>query len=163
MAIEIRKANLDDIPLIRTLSENIWKNHYITIISMEQIEYMLAKMYSNEKLSEEISNPAYSYELVLVDGHAAGYIAISDDSENNFMLHKFYILQEQRFKGLGEKVFNLVFDKLNYSQIKLCVNRQNFKSVNFYFKMGFKIAAVIDNHFGDGYYMNDFIMIMKRN
>ncbi len=27
--------------------------------------------------------------------------------------------------------------------------------------MGFKIADVIDNHFGEGYYMNDFFMVKK--
>jgi diamine N-acetyltransferase len=161
MKVELKKASLSDISIIRQLSETIWKKHYTSIISMEQIEYMLAKMYSVEQLSTEISSPAFSYYLVVVDGIVSGYISVSKDNALNYFLNKFYILQEQQFKGLGEKVFQLVFDNLRYSSIQLFVNRQNFKSVNFYFKMGFRIQDVVDNHIGDGYYMNDFIMLKK--
>jgi RimJ/RimL family protein N-acetyltransferase len=47
--------------------------------------------------------------------------------------------------------------------IKLTVNRQNFKSINFYFKNGFKIEKVEDFDIGNGYWMNDFIMVKKNN
>ena len=161
MKVELKKACLSDISIIRQLSETIWKKHYTSIISMEQIEYMLAKMYSVEQLSAEINSSSYSYYLVVVDGKFSGFMAISIDTPLNYLLHKFYILQEQQFKGLGEKVFHLVFDHLRFNSIQLFVNRQNFKSINFYFKMGFRINDVVDNHIGDGYYMNDFIMVMK--
>ena len=156
MQVEIRKATIADIPIIRELSETIWKRHYIEIISMQQIEYMLDKMYSVKKLEEEINHADYTYFIAFVNNELAGYIAISSSDKKNFMLHKFYILAEKRFKGIGEKVFNLVFQ--SFDSISLFVNRQNYKSVNFYFKMGFKIADVIDNNIGDGYFMNDFIM-----
>ena len=162
MKIEIKKAQLADIPLIQQLSENIWKQHYINIISMEQINYMLGKMYSTEQLTAELNNPEYEYHLALVDDKACGYMAISKHNENEYLLHKFYILEAARFKGLGEKIFHLVFDGRTYNKIQLFVNRQNFKSVNFYFKMGFRISVVIDNHFGEGYYMNDFIMLKRK-
>jgi ribosomal protein S18 acetylase RimI-like enzyme len=163
MNITLRKAELADIPLIRELSETIWKKHYISIISMEQIEYMLAKMYSEEKLKAEINMPNYSYFLAISDEQACGYLAISAEADGKLVLHKFYILQAKQHQGMGEKIFKLVFEQRDYSEIHLFVNRQNYKSVNFYFKMGFKIAEVVDNHFGDGYYMNDFSMIKKRD
>ena len=159
MNIEIKKATTADIPLIRKLSETIWKDHYTSIISLEQIEYMLDKMYSPENLREEINTPRYEYHLAMLDGKPGGYMAISSESEVNFMLNKFYILNQHRFKGFGELVFNLVFKGKGFRKIELFVNRQNFKSINFYFKMGFKIAGVVDNHIGKGYYMNDFIMV----
>lgn len=162
MNIKIKSAEVTDIPLIQELSRNIWKTHYITIISMEQINYMLDKMYAQKQLEEELNNPDYFYYLAFLNQKVCGYMAISKSNENEYLLHKFYILEEARFKGLGEKIFNLVFEKRNYSQIQLYVNRQNFKSVNFYFKLGFRISAVIDNHFGEGYYMNDFIMIKRK-
>ena len=156
MQVEIRKATIADIPIIRELSETIWKRHYIEIISIQQIEYMLDKMYSVKKLEEEINHTDYAYFIAFVNNELAGYIAISSSDKKNFMLHKFYILAEKRFKGIGERVFNLVFQSSD--SISLFVNRQNYKSVNFYFKMGFKIDDVIDNNIGDGYFMNDFIM-----
>jgi len=47
--------------------------------------------------------------------------------------------------------------------ITLQVNRQNYKSVNFYFSVGFKIIQVADFDIGEGWQMNDFIMEWKRN
>ncbi|MBK9480002.1 MAG: GNAT family N-acetyltransferase [Bacteroidetes bacterium] len=161
MNIELKKATADEIPLIQQLSESIWRQHYIDIISKQQIEYMLAKMYSTEKLQQEINSDLHTYFIAYLKDKPLGYIAISKESDNKIMLNKFYLLQEQRFHGLGKKIFELVFSNYPQSDIQLFVNRQNFKSVNFYFKMGFKIADVIDNHFGEGYYMNDFFMVKK--
>lgn len=161
MNIELKKATPEDIQLIQQLSESIWKQHYIDIISMQQIEYMLKKMYSTEKLLEEINSTKHNYFIAYLNDKPLGYIAISKESDNKIMLNKFYLLQEKRFHGLGKKIFDLVFSNYPKAEVQLFVNRQNFKSVNFYFKMGFKIAEVVDNHFGDGYYMNDFFMVKK--
>ena len=46
--------------------------------------------------------------------------------------------------------------------VRLTVNRQNFKSVNFYFKNGFTIERVADFDIGNGYVMNDFVMMWKK-
>lgn len=161
MNIELKRATPEDIQLIQQLSESIWKQHYIDIISMQQIEYMLKKMYSTEKLLQEINSAQHNYFIAYLNDKPLGYIAISKESDNKIMLNKFYLLQEQRFHGLGKKIFDLVFSNYPKAEVQLFVNRQNFKSVNFYFKMGFKITEVVDNHFGDGYYMNDFFMVKK--
>ena len=47
--------------------------------------------------------------------------------------------------------------------MRLFVNRENFKSINFYFKTGFIIEKIIDQPIGENFYMNDFIMIKKYN
>jgi hypothetical protein len=41
------------------------------------------------------------------------------------------------------------------------VNRQNYKAINFYFKLGFKIQTVADFDIGNGYVMNDFVMVFE--
>ena len=46
-------------------------------------------------------------------------------------------------------------------KLRLTVNRQNFKSINFYFKNGFKIDHVEDFDIGNGYVMNDFVMLWE--
>ena len=158
IAFQITKAGIDDIPLIQQLSHVIWNKHYPEIISRDQIDYMLNKMYGTERLSKEISNPAYSYYLIHLQEQSIGYLAISENGVSSYMLHKFYLLQTQQAKGLGEQIFKAIFEPLKPKEIRLFVNRQNFKSVNFYFKMGFKICETVDNHFGAGYYMNDFVM-----
>jgi hypothetical protein len=43
----------------------------------------------------------------------------------------------------------------------LTVNRKNYKAINFYFKNGFTIKEIADFDIGNGFFMNDFIMIKK--
>jgi hypothetical protein len=61
-APQILPATEADLPAIATLAGVIWRAHYPGIISSEQIEYMLAKMYSLGTLREEISLRAIRYE-----------------------------------------------------------------------------------------------------
>ena len=46
MDLKFRKAEKSDVQLIAQLADSIWRKHYITIITMEQIDYMLDLMYS---------------------------------------------------------------------------------------------------------------------
>ena len=73
-------------------------------------------------------------------------------------MHKFYIDQDLANNGLGTQVLQKLESLLPIKTITLTVNRQNFKSINFYFKNGFKIESVEDFNIGDGYFMNDFVM-----
>ena len=98
--------------------------------------------------------------MITVDDatQACGYLAIGKKEEGAYYLQKFYI--DQRGKGIGAKVFQMVLDKYPDLQIlRLNVNRRNIKSVNFYFKMGFKIESVMDLQVGDRFIMDDFVMV----
>ena len=61
--MEILKAELTDLPRIAVLAEKIWKEYYTTIISMEQINYMLEWMYSTPVLSQQQQNGHEFYLL----------------------------------------------------------------------------------------------------
>ena len=62
-----------------------------------------------------------------------------------------------------ENSFLLLLDLFpDLNTMRLTVNRSNFKSINFYFKLGFIIEEVKDFDIGNNYFMNDFIMIYKR-
>ena len=73
-------------------------------------------------------------------------------------------MPEFQGKSVGSKCLNLLEVAINqnskssFNCFKLTVNRQNFKSINFYFKNGFTIESVADFDIGNGYVMNDFIM-----
>jgi len=153
-----------DFAIVEKLARIIWDKHYITIISQQQIDFMLGKMYSFEALKKQTEEGHELYLIVSDNGEEIGFISISSDSEKNFWLHKFYVLQQKQHTGIGTLVFNKVFKELYQpNSIRLNVNRQNFKSINFYFKLGFKIEKVNDLEVGGGYFMNDFIMIYTQN
>lgn len=158
MKITFRQAEIPDIPLISQLAHRIWKKHYTGIISLEQINYMLEKMYSQEKLLQEI-NQGIVFTLVYKNNKPLGYISISTNDNKTYVLHKFYIEVNNHREGLGSQFFLFALKQLeNPETIKLTVNRMNFKAINFYFKNGFIIKEAVDFDIGKGFFMNDFAM-----
>jgi diamine N-acetyltransferase len=161
MELAFKTAKEQDIPIISALADKIWRIHYPTLITIEQIEYMLGKMYSAESLKEQM-NEGHMFSLVYVNNAPAGYISVSTKDDKNYFLHKFYVQVEEHGKGIGSQLFQHILNQLKHAEsIELTVNRKNIKAINFYFKMGFIIQKTADFDIGNGYFMNDFVMIKK--
>ncbi|MCE3280553.1 MAG: family N-acetyltransferase [Bacteroidetes bacterium] len=156
-----KKAGLSDVNTIYALAEKIWRKHYRSIISLEQIDYMLNKMYSAESLSEQMQQ-GQQFTLVYSNNTPVGYISISTKDQRNYFLHKFYIETTEQSRGIGTYLLEYIINSLETPEtIELTVNRKNYTAINFYFKNGFVIKEVADFDIGNGYFMNDFVMIKK--
>lgn len=162
--VQLIKARTEDIPLIAELANTIWHQHYPAIISMEQINYMLDMMYSIESLNTQMNIKGHEFYFIKQEDKKIGFIAVSkiDKVDSGYFIHKFYLDQTLAGKGTGTLAHNELIKLLNPSHISLTVNRQNYKSINFYFKNGFKIDRVEDFDIGNGYVMNDFVMTYKK-
>jgi len=161
MNLTYKKATAADVPTIAALAETIWKKHYISIISMEQIEYMLQKMYSAESLLKQMEE-GQAFTLAYLGDMPVAYISLSTNDHANYFIHKFYVDTTEQAKGIGTQLLEQVLKTLRTAKtIELTVNRKNYKSINFYFKNGFVIKDVADFDIGNNYFMNDFIMIKK--
>ena len=159
----LKPATENDFATIENLARIIWDKHYVPIIGKEQVDYMLGRMYSRQALKEQ-TGEGQKFHLVINENKETGFISVSTKDDKNYFLHKFYILLEKQNKGLGTKVFKEVFENIYPTQsIQLTVNRKNYRSINFYFKLGFKIEQVADFDIGNGYFMNDFVMVWKKN
>jgi diamine N-acetyltransferase len=157
--IKFKKAELSDIPIIHELAEKIWRKHYPDIISNEQIDYMLLKMYSQNSLKEQFEE-GHQFMMILMDDKPLGYLSFSNKGGGNYFLHKFYIDTGQHRKGLGKLLFDFSFSKIpDIKTIRLTVNRKNYTAINYYFKNGFNIEEVKDFDIGNGFMMNDFVMV----
>ncbi len=152
-----------DIPTIRDLAHRIWWAHYPGIISTGQIEYMLGWMYSAETLEAQMVEKGYQFWLIGYAGAPAGFIAVSREGESDYFMHKFYLDTSRQGKGIGTSAFHGLLDRYpGLRTLRLTVNRQNFKSINFYFKIGFVIEKCVDIPIGQGFVMNDFQMRFDR-
>ena len=159
MNLTFKKTDEHHIPIIAHLADVIWKKHYTTIITMEQIVFMLNEMYSPTALLQQM-NEGHQFTLVYANEIPVGYISISTKDGKNYFIHKFYVDVNAHRKGIGSQLFEHVLTHLPQAQtIELAVNRINYKAINFYFKMGFTIKHSFDLHIGNGFYMNDFMMI----
>lgn len=162
--LSFRKALLADIPTIRTLAEKSWWHHYPSIISEEQIRYMLNLMYGTDALQEQLGTGQDFYLFGKEESNPQGFISLSKLEDNEAFLHKFYISPDAQGKGLGAAAFErLLRENPGITCIRLTVNRQNFKSINFYFKLGFHIERVADFEIGNNFVMNDFVMKWNAN
>lgn len=157
--IQLILAKETDTDTIAGLAHQIWNEHYVAIVGQEQVNYMLNKMYSKQSLMDQINIKKHLFYLIQTKGQYVGFISISSENNSDFFLHKFYINQQQSNSGIGTRVLNQMIDLVNPKTLTLTVNRQNFKSINFYFKNHFKIDRVEDFDIGNGYEMNDFVMV----
>lgn len=160
--INLVKAGINDVGLIERLAHDIWHEYYPSIISINQIEYMLNRMYSKESLIEQMTKNNDVFYIIHINHQPQGFISITKTGEGAYFLNKFYILQTTAAKGKGTRAFKQLLSILEPDSIKLTVNRQNYKSINFYFKNGFVIESVADFDIGNGFVMNDFVMVWKK-
>ena len=158
----LRPATSDDIPLLSELAHRIWLAHYPDIIGMEQVEYMLQLLYSPEALCQQMETGAQVFRMLENDGIVVGYLTVTDRGEGQYFLNKFYLDNGQRGQGLGIMAFDLLLAQYpGLEELRLTVNRQNFKSINFYFKIGFHIEQCVNLPIGQGFVMEDFQMLWR--
>src|SRR5690349_3958812 len=72
--LKIRTATTADIPLLRSLADHIWRQCYPGIITVEQIDFMLTWMYSEEQIRKEMES-GIRWEIAEVGGEAIGFMA----------------------------------------------------------------------------------------
>lgn len=162
MNLQLVLATDENISSIQTMADEIWRDHYPEIIGMEQVEYMLGRFYSREGMLQQMRDGQQFYRVML-DGQPKGFLAIEARGEGNYFLNKLYIDTREQGRGLGQAIWqNLLLLLSDLREMRLQVNRQNYKAINFYFKVGFVIERVADFDIGDGYFMNDFVMLYRR-
>jgi diamine N-acetyltransferase len=163
MKLSFKEIKSDsEIKKLSLLASKIWNAYYPDIIGQKQVDYMLGKMYSEESLRKQINYERHYFIGAYLNEQMAGFISYSKTNEEDFFLHKLYVNTETHSKGIGRALFDYVFGNRNFKTIRLTVNRQNIKAINFYFKKGFVIEKIIDMDIGEGYMMNDFVMVFKK-
>jgi ribosomal protein S18 acetylase RimI-like enzyme len=159
--MEIRKAGLEDFDVINNLAVRTWYPSYASILSDEQVKYMLDLFYSHKAIAVQIADKGHQFLLLADGGTYVGFASYElNYSSGTAKLHKLYVLPETQGKGAGrllvEKIEAIAKENGN-TRILLNVNRFN-AAVNFYLKAGFTKIAEEDISIGNGYLMEDFIM-----
>lgn len=160
MNLSFRPALDSDALLIHTLANKIWHEHYPSIISREQINFMLSDRYSQEAILNGMKT-GESFFLAFVGEEAVAYASVELQKDSLF-LSKFYVDVSKHRQGIGMKFLDYILSQTDSTlPMRLQVNRQNIKAINFYFKAGFTIEKAADFDIGSGFFMNDFVMVRK--
>jgi ribosomal protein S18 acetylase RimI-like enzyme len=161
--ITLRLATSEDAPAIQQVAETTWPISYTGVISPEQIRYMLNLMYSQLKITAAIRDPKQAFWLAEENGAVLGFCGIEHGyPETGFTrIHKLYVLPDTQGSGIGKILIQHAEKearKQGNKKLHLNVNKKN-KAVGFYQKHGFITdhEEVID--IGNGYVMDDFVMV----
>lgn len=160
-------GKLDNIPVIANIAQQTWNIAYKNILTIEQINYMLEMMYSNNALTEQMTK--LNHHFLLIKDEPAnlfiGFVSfeLNYKNSNKTKLHKLYVLPEYHGKGLGQILIDEVIQRARNNKnqfVNLNVNRNN-KAKNFYEHMGFTISGKEDIDIGNGFLMEDYILEFK--
>jgi N-acetylglutamate synthase-like GNAT family acetyltransferase len=152
----LRKATLEDIPLIQEIAEEAWRPTYGHILTEEQTLYMIPLMYNTELISGQI----HLFSMLEDDGVAIGYCAFEKTSETDGKLHKLYLRPSVKLKGAGSFIIEQISHQarlMGLTSIYLNVNKHN-SAVEFYLKKGFIKDHEMVLDIGNGYVMDDYVM-----
>ena len=163
--LSIQTAGLKEISVINELAHRIWPEAYKSIISSDQMKYMLNLIYSHSALKKQMEDLCHKFIIVYDDKLPAGFASYSlkINSKNIFRLHKIYVLHQLQGKGIGKYLLTQIIADVKPAGAKfleLNVNRHN-KALEFYKKFGFKIISEEDIDIENGYFMNDYVMMLK--
>ena len=158
--IEIKIASTDrDLVIIEKLADTIWREHYIPIIGLEQVEYMLHKYQSVKSMKNQLKENVYYY-LIKYNQKPVGYLSFCKE-KNTLFLSKIYLLNNLRGKKIGKKALSFIENQarfLKLPRIYLTVNKYNLNAIQAYDKLGFKNIKSLVTDIGHGFVMDDFMM-----
>lgn len=149
----------EQIGRIASLAEEIWSEHYASILEEAQIRYMLDNFQSPGAIAAQIAEKGYRYYLLTQAGVPAGYVGMQPE-EGKLFLSKLYLRREARGQGLSRRITAFLEGFAaagGLSAVWLTVNRQN-PSVEIYKKLGFAVIQEQVADIGGGYVMDDYIM-----
>ncbi len=171
---QIREAGPEEVETIRSLADRTWRACYPGIISPEQIDYMLERMYAAETIRREMSREAICYLLACHPGAGAGgsdggspagFAAFGPGAtDHEVFLHKLYVLPETQGRGIGAALLEEVARRAGQrgaGTISLRVNRGNAGAIRVYERAGFERSHEVCEDIGGGFQMDDYVMIKR--
>ena len=150
------------IPGIRKLAFEIWPVSYRTILSEEQLGYMLELFYSETALRNQMEQKHHQFVMAFEGETPVGFAsyAASEENASHFHLHKIYVLPECHGKGYGKKLIQYIRGEIEKQEaccLTLNVNKHN-PALEFYQHLGFRIRESVIIEIGNGYVMDDYIL-----
>lgn len=160
----VSEATEGDISHIRDIAERTWWPCYSSILSPDQIRYMLDVLYAEEAIRKQMVEGSQTYLLLRDDEGPQGFASFGRraDAPDVVKLHKLYVLPQCQGKGYGMALIDAVRHRLREAGISILdlnVNRYN-PARRFYEKAGFKILREEDIAIGP-YWMNDWVMRLE--
>jgi ribosomal protein S18 acetylase RimI-like enzyme len=160
--VRILPLHPDDIPALITLAREIWYAHYPSIITVEQIEYMLNQRYTSEVIQSQLASGTAWWDKLVVDGAMVAFAAYElGDDPKAMKLDKLYVRNDLHGRGYGSMLMRHVEDQARghgCTRVYLQVNKNNRSAIEAYLRNGFTVKQTAKFDIGGGFYMDDYVM-----
>jgi GNAT superfamily N-acetyltransferase len=143
------------------LAARIWREHFTALLGKEQVDYMLRGRYGEKDLGRYVGAPDRWFEVLRVDGVAAGFLRCMRASAATLKIEEIYVERERRGTGLGHAMLGHAEARalaLGCREATLFVNRRNEVAVQAYLRHGFTIREEVRIDIGKGFVMDDYLM-----
>jgi ribosomal protein S18 acetylase RimI-like enzyme len=159
---ELRPLEERDFEAVATLARTIWLAHYTTIITTDQIEYMLAGRFTPANLRRYLGAHDRWMDVLLAQGAHIGYCSYALTSTAAEMkLEQLYLLPQFHGQGLGKLMLEHVERQSLQRRCRMLVlqvNKRNDKAIAVYRRAGFTVREEVVVDIGGGFVMDDYIM-----
>ncbi|MCP4454672.1 MAG: GNAT family N-acetyltransferase [Planctomycetes bacterium] len=155
-----RVSSAKQINTVVALAHEIWHEHFPSVITVGQIDYMLGKFLCAPAIQTQIQGN-YEYGLLLDESGAQGFFAIEPQADHRLFLSKLYVRRQARGAGLASEAMAYmqhICRKHHLNSIWLTVNIRNDLAVSVYKHLGFKVVDTQVKDIRQGYVMDDYIM-----
>ncbi len=151
-----------DFAPLAALAQEIWHQHYVGIVSAEQLDYMLAGRYTPARLRLYLPGQDSWLRVLKVGGEFVGYCSYAlTDMPREMKLEQLYLRADHKGEGLGGRMLRHVDAEARLrgcTRVMLTVNKKNVDSIAIYQKFGFVIREAAVFAIGRGFVMDDFVM-----
>ena len=153
----------DQCAAVSKLADEIWHEHYTPIIGTAQVDYMIERFQSAERILGDIRNNGHTYFIANYEGSGEliGYCGVAP-KEDCLLVSKLYVRQGSRGKGIArsfiDEVAALCRREYGFYKIRLTVNKYNDGAIEVHKKNGFVIVDSVKADIGGGFFMDDYVM-----
>ena len=161
--LQIRPMRANEIDAVIALARAIWKRHYPGIITQAQIDYMLGQRYTAARLADELADPDIDWSLAIESGRIIGFSSLLRKRDAGVVkLDKLYVDPDCHRRGIGAALVAAVRAAAirgGFATVELAVNRHNMSAITAYQRLGFRVREARQTPIGEGFVMDDFIMV----
>lgn len=144
------------------LAALIWRGHYPGIISPEQIEYMLAQRYHPPSIRQSLAR-GDRWDVARVGEELVAFAHSFPLEGGAVKLDKLYVHPDWQRHGIGARLVARIEARARAhgrSHLLLRVNRRNVQAIAAYEKYGFVVVREVVEDIGNGFVMDDYVMVL---
>jgi ribosomal protein S18 acetylase RimI-like enzyme len=158
MNLSIRQASGSDVQIICALGVTTFYEAYFEQDDSSDLADYVLESFSRAQIEKELNDINSTFYIAELDGRAVGYAKLRENSkadclkdENAVELHRIYILERVKGKGVGGALMNRCLETARakgFPTIWLGVWEENSAAQKFYEKIGFLKAGELQFPYG---------------